>query len=298
VSPGRDLSLVICTRNRAERLRESLRAVAAIRTARPWEVVLVDNGSTDETGNVVEAARDFLPVPLQLVEEHAVGVTRARNRGWRATSAAVVFFTDDDCYPLANVVDLVLDRFEQDGTLGFVAGAVELHDPTDARLATVTRREPVAFEPGGFVTPGSVLSANLAFRRTVLEAIGGFDEIFAYGRGPGGGDVDAVARALAAGHRGLYDPTIVVRHHHRRKLGSEANEARRAYDVGRGMFYAKCLLDRRLRRTYIAGWLVLTWGRIRRRESLRPVARELWGAGSYLAARVRGRGVRSGSGGP
>jgi glycosyltransferase involved in cell wall biosynthesis len=295
------LSLVICTRNRAERLSDCLRAVGEIRSTRQWEVVVVDNASTDETSAVLDDAASVLPAPLVVVSEPTPGVAGARNRGWRAASGGIVAFTDDDCYPARDFVDRIAARFEEDPQLSFVAGAVELHDLRAARLGIATSREALELRPGMFVTPGIVLSANLAFRRCVLEAIGGFDAYFRHGGGPGGGDVDVVARALADGRRGAYDPDVIVRHDHGRAPGPEADAVRRAYDLGRGAFYAKCALDPRLRRTYLAGWAVLTWGRIRRRESLAPVLREFRGAGSYLAGRRRLPmdvvGVRSGSGG-
>jgi glycosyltransferase involved in cell wall biosynthesis len=290
-----EVSVVVCTRDRARRLRPCLEAIAAIESARPWELVVVDNGSSDDTQAVLEEARASLAVPMVVVFEPVPGITRSRNRGWRAASADVVAFTDDDCYPAQDFVDRIAAAFAEDEGLGFAGGAVLLHDPEDARIATVTRPDRWEIEPGAFITAGTLLSANLAFRRNVLEAIGGFDDVFAYGNGPGGGDVDIAARAGASGWRGLYDPSIVVRHHHGRRPGPEVERARRAYDLGRGMFYAKSALDKRMRRTYLAGWLVLTWGRIRRRESLRPVLRELRGALRYLRLRLGRRSSRSGS---
>jgi glycosyltransferase involved in cell wall biosynthesis len=283
------VSVVVCTRGRAGRLRVCLQAFAEIHSVRPWELVVVDNASNDDTQSVLEESRATLPVPLVVVFEPVPGVTRSRNRGWRSASAEIVVFTDDDCYPAPDVVDRIVARFDEDSSLGFVGGAVHLHDPADARLATVTRSERLDIQPGMFITAGTILSANLAFRRTVLEAIGGFDDVFAYENGLGGGDVDVVARAAAAGWRGLYDPDVVVRHHHGRRPGPDVVTAVRAYDRGRGAFYAKCALDKRMRRTYLAGWLVLTWGRVRRRESLRPVVREFEGAIRYFRLRARSR---------
>jgi glycosyltransferase involved in cell wall biosynthesis len=287
VSPP-DLSLVICTRNRAEQLRAGLDHVARIRSRHSWEIVVVDNGSTDDTRHVVETAMESAPVRLRFLEEPVPNVSRARNRGAQATSGAILAFTDDDCYPRPTHVDDILERFAVDSGLGFVCGAVELYDPEDAGVATVTLPERLAFSQRSFVTPGIALTANLAFRRSAFDAIGGFDEVFAYGSGPGGGDVDAAVRVLAEGWRGLYDPALTVQHHHGRRPGPAVDAARRSYDVGRGIFYAKCAFDRRLRRTYLAGWTRLTWGRVRRGESLRPVVREMRGALRYAGLRARG----------
>lgn len=254
---------------------------------------MVDNASTDDTSSVTENARETFPVPLRLIDEPARGVSRARNAGWRSASGSIVAYIDDDCYPAPDFVDRILDRFENEGSLGYLGGAVLPYDPSDALVTIVAGREPVEIPPGGFVTPGLMICANLAFRREALEAVGGFDVVFGYGAGFGGGvdavveDVDAAARASAAGWRGRYDPEVVVRHHHGRKSGPDVKGIRRGYDVGRGAFYAKCALDARMRRTYVVGWLRLTAGRFRRREDLRPVGREIGGALRYLRLRLR-----------
>ena len=190
-------------------------------------MIVVDNASTDETPRVVEDAREGFLVPLRLLEEPVRGVSRARNLGWRSASAAIVAYTDDDCYPAPDYVDRVLERFEADPSLGYLGGAVLPYDPADATVTIVAGRDPIEIHPGGFVTPGLMICANLAFRCEVLEAIGGFDVVLGYGAGFLGEvdavveDVDAAARASAEGWRGRYDPDVVVHHHHGRKPGAQ-----------------------------------------------------------------------------
>ena len=284
------LSLVVCTRNRAERLRGCLAALAAIRSSHPWEAIVVDNGSIDATRRVVEEATARFPVALRLVSEPEPGVAGARNTGWRAAAGAIVAYTDDDCYPASDFVDLVLDRFDENPELGFLGGTVLLHDPDDAAVAVVRLRDPVDIPPRAFVTPGLLISANLAFRREVLEAIDGFDPAFGYaGGGFAGEDVDAAARASVVGWRGRYDPALVVHHHHGRRPGPDADAARRAYGIGSGAFFAKSALDRRLRRIYLAGWVRLTADRLRTRGDLRSIGWEVGGALRYLRVRWLGR---------
>jgi glycosyltransferase involved in cell wall biosynthesis len=289
---GADVSIVICTRNRAEKLRACLEHVAEIATTRSWEVVVVDNGSTDDTRRVVGEAQGRSAVPLQVLEEPVPGVSRARNLGWRSSSGAIVAYIDDDCYPAIDYVDRVLDRFESEPSLGYLGGAVLPYDEDDARVTIVAGRAPIEIRPGGFVTPGLMICANLAFRREALAAVEGFDVVFGYGAGFLGEvdavveDVDAAARVSAEGWSGRYDPDIVVRHHHGRKPGADVQRLLRGYDVGRGAFYAKCALDRRMRKTYVGGWLRLTAGRIMRRASLRPLGWEARGAARYLRLRA------------
>ena len=143
------------------------------------------------------------------------------------------------------------------------------HDPTDANVSIRDVDTPTSIEPGTFVRAGTVHGANLAVRREVLAAIGGFDPLL----GPGtpcvaAEDIELVARAVWAGWRARYDPAPVVSHHHGRKPGEEADRVRRGYDYGRGAYYTKFLLNRRSRRVYLrAGTGRFAAGRVRLRDS-------------------------------
>jgi glycosyltransferase involved in cell wall biosynthesis len=285
---------VICTRNRAHRLERTLAAVASIKTAHAWEVVVVDNASTDETSQVLEHARGTSGIPMRLVHEPEAGVSRARNAGWRSALSDLVAYVDDDCYPAADYVDRVVECFAGDQLLGYLGGAVLPFDEDAARVTIVAGTRAFEIPPGGFVTPGLMICANLAFRRRALAAIDGFDVTFGYGAGfPGGTDaviedLDAAARVSAAGWGGRYEPRVVVHHDHGRKPGPDVDSLERGYDIGRGAFYAKAALDSHLRRTYLIGWARLTVGRVRRREHPRTVGRELAGAARYLMTRTGG----------
>lgn len=282
-----DVSIALITRNRAEKLQGFLETAAAIKTERPWELVVVDNGSTDETPDVLARTRTTFPAPMTIVKDPTPGVARARNRGWQGATAPIVVFTNDDCYLPEDYVDRYVQAFESDERLGFVGGAVIRHDPADANLGNAWRPEPLHVGPGMFLTPGEFITANMAFRRDVLESIGGFDEIFAYGNGLVADDCDAVARVTAEGWHGLFDPEIVVRHHHGWRPTDEVKRVEHGYAAGRGAFYAKCLLDPKLRRLYLKGWVRITVERVARRRSVGPTLRELGGAVRYLALRLR-----------
>jgi glycosyltransferase involved in cell wall biosynthesis len=283
------ISVAVITRDRAAKLKTFLDSAAAITSERPWELVVVDNGSTDETSAILKKAGSSFPVPLRVVRDATPGVARARNRGWQAASGPIVVFTNDDCLLPGDYVDRYVDDFAADDRLAFVAGSVIRHDPEDPNLGNVSRPERWHVLPGVFLAPGELITANMAFRRDVLESIGGFDEVFAYGNGLVGDDADAVARVTAEGWHGLFDPEIVVRHHHGKRTPEQVASVVRGYAAGRGAFYAKCLFDRRLRRLYLKGWLRMTAERIGRRESLGPTLRELGGAARYVGIRLRGR---------
>ncbi|MDW8444478.1 MAG: glycosyltransferase family A protein [Acetobacteraceae bacterium] len=95
------VSIVVCTRNRAESLGRTLAALARLEVAPlpAVELLVVDNGSTDGTAEVVRAAQVSFPYPLRLVPCPEKGLSRARNAGVLAARHDLVLFTDDDCLP-------------------------------------------------------------------------------------------------------------------------------------------------------------------------------------------------------
>ena len=105
---GLDLSIVLATRDRAHRLETTLERVARMRSRHEWELVVVDNGSTDDTPAVVREFAVRAPMPVVQVDEPRAGLGRARNAGVRASSGALVAVTDDDCYPREDYVDAVV----------------------------------------------------------------------------------------------------------------------------------------------------------------------------------------------
>lgn len=91
-----DLSVIICTRNRSSSLRRTLETLV-LATAPPetaWELIIVDNGSTDDTTEVIESFAGLLPV--QMVFEPLAGLSNARNAGVAAATGAYIIWTDDD----------------------------------------------------------------------------------------------------------------------------------------------------------------------------------------------------------
>ena len=259
-----EIALCICTRNRAASLTRCLEHVASLETDRPWELVVVDNGSTDDTPAVLEAFGARLP-QLRVVHEPTPGLGRARNSGWRASSAPIVAFTDDDCYVEPDYLDRTLAVFSEDSGLGFVGGRIELWDPSDAKVTIAPWTSPKAFPARSFIAAGSFHGANMAFRRTALEATGGFDPRFGSGTPFACEDIDAAAGVLWADYRGAYDPRPVVHHHHGRKH-DEVRKLGADYDRGRGAYYMKQLLSRGRRWAYGKAWARSVAGSVIRRR--------------------------------
>ena len=128
-----DLSIVICTRNRAGQLRGTLDSLMAMKTDRRWEAILVDNGSTDGTADVIRRASDTEP-RIRYFREDRIGLGAARDRGWREARGALISLTDDDCYVVEDYVDAVLAAFDGRPDVGVLGGRILLFDPADARV--------------------------------------------------------------------------------------------------------------------------------------------------------------------
>jgi glycosyltransferase involved in cell wall biosynthesis len=248
------ISLVICTRNRASQLAQSLQRIRALRCAHPWELIVVDNGSTDDTSATIDRYRQSHPTDFKVIVEPLAGLGRARNRGWMAARGEIVAFTDDDCYSDDQLLQQFIKCFDEDGSLGFIGGRILLHDPTDYRISVQESERREDLPPKSFIPAGLVQGANFALRRAALEAVGGFDEAFGVGAIFPCEDIDVVARMSDAGWWGAYDPRPVIYHHHRRKTPTEVSHLKKQYDRGRGAYYAKCVLNPSQRALYLKNW--------------------------------------------
>jgi hypothetical protein len=216
-----DVSVVICTRNRHESLRRVLGSIAAMDIAQGlgWELVVIDNGSTDQTSEAVEA---FAPaLPIRRVFEPAPGLSVARNRGVGEARGRYVVWTDDDVVVDARWLTGYLDAFMAHPSAALFAGQVRpvLESPTTdwfvsgAALLSdlMALREFASVAPLSYdVVP---FGANYAVR-TAEQKQHLYDPNLgvAPGRRRGGEEV-AVSRAiLASGAEGVTVPASIVNH--------------------------------------------------------------------------------------
>jgi glycosyltransferase involved in cell wall biosynthesis len=214
-------SIVIATHNRAHDLGRTLDSLACLQPASPWEVVVVDNNSTDETREVVDARRATFPAPLRYLFEAEPGRSPALNTGIRAARGAIIATTDDDVRVPADWLDRAaeaLDAFACDYVGGRVlpiwkgAPPSWLPDRSGTHWAVIALLdygpEPMAF---GARMP---LGVNMAFRRSAFERAGLWDP--RVGRRAGtllGQEVrEWCVRAHTAGLSGYYAPAMVVEH--------------------------------------------------------------------------------------
>lgn len=195
------VSVCVSTRNRAADLDRLLIALEqqSIGVER-FDVAVTDDGSTDDTGAVLDRHR--ARGRLQLVthrHETSRGAAAGRNTAWRASSGAVCAFTDDDCLPTPDWLERGLAAMAEPG---FVVGAVEPRRADEERIGPFSRFLRVTAGQAGW-TP----TANLFVRRDDLAHVDGFDERYRVGE-----DADLGLRLQAAGTSYRFEPSVLVRH--------------------------------------------------------------------------------------
>ena len=213
-----DISILMCTFNRAAYLRDVLRLlVAQERTEEfTYEIVVIDNGSSDETRSVVNTMMDQTKIPIRYVFSPDGGVHQARNRSLQEGRGHWFAFIDDDELPEPDWLARLHLAAQQTGA-NILGGSVRLQ-MTDEELASLSRevrrslRERFEKTEGGrpmpcgrHTFPGT---DNLFIDRQVIDKVGGFDETMIMG----GADHDLILRAREAGFDPWYVPDAVVHH--------------------------------------------------------------------------------------
>lgn len=214
-------SVVIATYNRGADLRATLRSLAALQPDGPWEVIVVDNNSTDDTRPVVEEAARTFPVECRYLFEKEQGRSPALNTGIRAARGDIVATTDDDVRVPPDWLNRAADGLRR-LRCDYVGGRVLpiWGAPRPAWLPNRGGRQwavialldyganPIEF---GTRVP---LGVNMAFAREAFDRAGLFDP--GIGRRAGtllGQEVrEWCIRARRAGVRGFYVPEMTVEH--------------------------------------------------------------------------------------
>jgi glycosyltransferase involved in cell wall biosynthesis len=211
------ISAVVCTRDRATWLKETLASL--LEQSLPhneYEIIVVDNGSGDDTRGAVEV----LGGEVRYVHEPVVGLSHARNRGVREAMSDLVAFIDDDAFAVPEWLQSLYEGFQGPARPAAIGGKVEL-TPIDER---VHRLPPNAKGFLGELDLGSEtkqisfpvvpFGLNMAVRRQVLLELDGFStRLGRHGTSLlSNEEVEFFRRVNEAGGVVLYEPRAVVRH--------------------------------------------------------------------------------------
>jgi hypothetical protein len=212
-APPPEVSVVITTHNRSALLAQTLECVLHQSTRVAYEVIVVDNNSSDDTPHVVEQYVAQQRVAVRYLFAPRQGVSHGRNAGIRAARAALIAFIDDDCCAAPDWIGTIKAVFDDRPDIDCVGGKV-LPCWTTRPPAWLNSRHwsPVALTDHGDSilsvnagTPLCLIGANLAVRREVFDRVGLFSLDFSRSE-----DHEWELRFYGAGGLALYVPSLVT----------------------------------------------------------------------------------------
>jgi GT2 family glycosyltransferase len=215
IQPVPDVSIVVCTHNRAVMLADALASLRDLRTHGKfsYEIVVIDNASKDDTPAVVERAARATAAPVRYHFEGKKGIASARNRGLQEAAGQWIAFFDDDQLADPNWLGELL-KMAHAKNVKCVGGAVLL------QYATQDKPNPTAFvrmllgealwslQPAPYSLKHTPGTGNLMIHRSVLDLVGKFDEAFQVRSE----DTDLFRRIHKAGFAAWYNPSAIVHH--------------------------------------------------------------------------------------
>lgn len=218
-SPVR-VSVVLSTYNRAAMLPAALDALLAQRGDVRYEVIVVDNNSTDGTAELARRYAAARPDRIRYVFESEQGLSYGRNAGIRSARADVIAFTDDDVEVTPDWIAQVARAFQDYPDAAYVSGRIlPRWTQPPPRWLTDAHWSPLALQDcgnapvrSGAAFPMCLVGANLAFRRSVFDRVGLFTPRFGRIKDGIGSteDHEMQLRIWQAGLEGVYVPTIVA----------------------------------------------------------------------------------------
>ncbi len=235
------ISVVVCSYNGARTIADTLNGLAKLDYPN-YEVIVVNDGSIDQTAKI---ASEF---SFNLISTENRGLSNARNTGAEAATGDIIAYIDDDAYPDPHWLKYLAHTFM---TTDYAAvGGPNIAPVNDGRIAQC-----VAHSPGGPVhvllndrDAEHIPGCNMAFRRSALLAIGGFDSRFR----TAGDDVDVCWRIQERGWKIGFNPAAMVWHHRR-------NSLRMYWRQQKGYGRAEALLEAKWPAKYNGAGHV-TWG--------------------------------------
>jgi glycosyltransferase involved in cell wall biosynthesis len=215
-----DLSVIICTYNRSGHLKNVLKSLISQEFSRElrWEILVIDNNSTDDTFEVAAEFQEVSGVRIHYVKEKKQGLSYARNRGIHESKGKYIAFIDDDAVADSSWAESLYKAFLTYGCDG-VGGRIYLK--TEKKLPRWLTRDLWGFlacldygDKAFEVKDHYIYGTNMAFSRNILDIAGLFDtSLGRTGHKPiGGEETDLIKRILSSGGRIYYEPAAIVHH--------------------------------------------------------------------------------------
>jgi GT2 family glycosyltransferase len=320
------VSIVVATRDRPDSLSVALDSLLSLDDV-DYEIIVVDNApSNDVTSDLVQKKYGDL-AQVHYVREDRPGLAVAHNRGYAQARGEIVAFTDDDVIVDEQWLVGIVAGFAAAENVACVTGLIlpaEIETPAQVWIEQFggfskgftrcifdldTNRPSTPLYPYAAGMFGS--GANMAFKKSVLREIGGFDPALGAGsKGVGGDDLAAFFEVVSRGYTLVYEPAAIVHHFHRRDYAGLRKQAY-GYGVGLTAYLMKTLVDKPYRILDIAGKVphglihVLSSRSPKNRKKLAGYPQELtsaerkgmlFGPFAYLCGRLQSKGRAQPSG--
>ncbi len=198
-------SVIIPAYNAASTIKQTIEAVARQDYEGEVEIIVVDDGSTDKTPEIIQSFKN-----VRYLRQENAGPASARNRGARTAASQVLCFTDSDCVPLSNWIRELVAPLS-DEKIAAVAGSYDIANP-EFILARMIHQE-IIFRHKYLMpeSPKSFGSYNFCIRRNAFETLGGFNTEYCHASGE---DNDLAYRLLKSGHTIHFNQNARVKHFH------------------------------------------------------------------------------------
>jgi len=276
------VSVVVCTYNGSRTLQDTVEGLKQLEYPN-FEVIIVDDGSTDGLTSEIAQQSGF-----RVIQTAQSGLSAARNTGLFESCGEIVAYIDDDARPDPHWLHYMVNSFMKSDHCGI--GGPNVQPPGDGPIA-----ECVANSPGGPVhimltdrIAEHIPGCNMAFRRSHLDTIGGFDPQFRVA----GDDVDICWRLQSMGWTIGFSPAALVWHHRRNSISAYLRQQR-------GYGGAEALLERKWREKYNEAGHVTWSGRVYGKGLLtlftwsHRVYHGVWGLAPFQSIYEPARGVLS-----
>lgn len=240
-----DISVIVCTYNRSKELKKCLEALGhqVVPEYLSWEVLVVDNNSTDDTRKIVEETQRNNKLNISYVYEAQQGLSYARNRGVAEAKGSIIAYIDDDGVADVFWLGSIFKAF-QDHNPDCVGGKIipiewprkipkwfnkELHS-----YVTIYDKGDEAIELKSYF--GTPFGTNVSYKKSIFERVGLFDvSMGRMGQGSyvGGEEQDLNIKILKSGGKIWYQPAAIVYHPLRPEMLKKRYLRRLDFDTGK-----------------------------------------------------------------
>lgn len=203
------VSVVVPVYNAQQTISHAIQSLLSQSYGGDIEIIVVDDGSTDKTPQVVRSFREVL-----YVRQENAGPATARNRGAADSKGEFILFTDSDCIPHNNWVEKIVNGFGNEN-VSAVCGSYGIANPEDILARCI--HDEILFRHRFLMSsyPRAFGSYNVGIRRTVFFEVGGFDESY---RQASGEDNDLSYKVVKSGQLIYFERKAIVNHYHTTQL--------------------------------------------------------------------------------